>query len=158
MSKHKFPPYPSLSHPPVIDPRKLHDYPGGAYPARPTIQTAIGADGVACIAYDTTGMQVGQKLGFSIAPYPHPPNESQERISSIGARGDFSHGARSGYDSPVEGVIVQAVDADGYPSPLPANWNGTLVPIVAGSTVCINVGNRYAPLPGGEMRIQVNHS
>ncbi len=129
-----------------------------AYPDRPTIQSAIGANGMVCVEYDTTGMKVGNTLTISIAPFPHPPNMSEDRMSSIGARGDFSKGARAGQDQGIQGQIVEALDADGYPAPVPANWNGTYVPIAKGSTVWINVANEHRDSVGGEMRIQVNHS
>ena len=159
MSKHKPAPYPTskeaasraaLGFSPIIEHQAV-------YPARPTYEDAISPNGMVCIAYDTTGMQVGARLGFSIAPWPVPGNNSQERVSSMGAKGDFSKAARAGPDQPIEGIIVQAVDADGYPSPLPAGWNGTLVPIVAGTTVWINFANAYS-VPDGNARLQVNHS
>ncbi len=130
-----------------------------AFPARPTYEDAIGEDGMVCIQYDTMGMKVGNKLGFSVAPYPVPPNQGQPRVASISVKkGDFSIYSRSGYDQAIEGMIVHSVDADGNPVPVPPGWiPQTYVPIVEGTKVWINFANQDH-VTDGNARLQVNHS
>lgn len=109
------------------------------------IQADVGANGIARIKF-RTGVNC-QSLNVSIAPYPTPANQSQQRIISIGKEGDFSSGARHGYDVSIQGKV------DG-----PLGPHQTAVSLADNTDYWINVANAYPDSVGGNMRIQVSPS
>ncbi len=107
------------------------------------IQADLGPNGMLVVNFkaDTPLVSV------SIAPYPVPANSAQQRIVSIGKKGDFSSGARAGHDTGIQG----RVGATGRAAE-------TYVPLVAGAEYFINVANAYPDAVGGNMRVQVSFS
>jgi len=112
------------------------------------IQLNVGADGIGLILFHVDSRHA-KVYDFSIAPYPTPANQSQQRIVSINKnKGDFTSGAREGYDVNIKGMV----------GPLSGQNAKLYVSLEDGADYYYNVANAYPDAAGGDMRIQPSFS